>query len=358
MKNKHGFTMIEAMISMVVLAVVLIIVFVFLRAGLQHWIGGKSIIDVQNTAREIVSGKGNWRGMEGELRELSGILNAKPNPTDNLFYLLKDKIRFVGPVSIVNGADTICSTYFFSNDIQAIATGTIALQNYSGVTLITPGTDSLLQSIPGDINGDGTLTAAERDSSDDYARGGFMAGGGDAVIITDSNAVCNTRDRGDDVPVIAVGNTAGRGAILITPGPNGKLESVPGDTDGDGVTDVQNSNNFISSAVISYEYLPETNTIIRKINDTAPASRHLGPSVIAENVATFTLTYYGTDSTTIIPYGTYTQLPSIGLIEIQGTVSTEKKGGIGQSASRTVTYDTATFKTRIQPRALNPAYRR
>ncbi len=288
--------------------------------------------------------------MEGELQELSGILNARPEET--LIYLLKDKIRFVGPVSIVNGADTICSTYFRSNDIQTIATGTINLSDYNGVTLITMGTDSLLQSIPGDINGDGTLTATERDSADDYACGGFMAGGKDAVIITDKTAVCNTQARGDDVQITPIGCIAYMEEILITPGDNGILESVPGDSDGDGVTDVQNSNNFISSAVISYEYLPETKTIIRQINDTALASRHLGPSVIAENVATFTLTYYGTDSTTIIPYGTYTQLPSIGLIEIQGTVSTKKKGGVGKGTS------TATFKTRIQPRALNPAYRR
>lgn len=355
MKNKHGFTIIEAMISMGVLAIVMLIVFIFLKTGLQHWISGKSIVDVQNTAREIISGKGNWRGMEGELRELHSILNAKPEET--LIYLLKDKIRFIGPVSIVNGADTICSTYFRSNDIQTIATGTIKLQDS---TSITPGTDSLLQSIPRDRDGNGTLTSTERDAWDDYARGWFMATGKDAVIITDSSTVCNTKNRGDDVQVINVGITAGRGAILITPGNNGLLESVPGDTNGDGVTDVWNSNNFISSAVISYEYLPGTKTIIRKINDTALASnRHLGPSVIAENVATFTITYYGPDSSTrTISYGTYTQLPSIGLIEIQGTVSTEKKGGVGQSAYRPVTYDTATFKTRIQPRGLNPAYRR
>ncbi|MFH1562455.1 MAG: prepilin-type N-terminal cleavage/methylation domain-containing protein [Nitrospirota bacterium] len=352
MKNKHGFTIIEAMFSMVILAVVMIIVFLFLKAGLQHWLGGKSIVDIQETAKTIISGKGNWRGMEGELQELNCILNAKPS--ESQFYLLKDKIRFIGPVTIVNNTANRCLTYFRSDDIQIIGTSTTATIPINS-TLITPGTDSLLQSIPGDKDGDGTLTAGERDSSDDYARGWFMATGKDAVIITKSITICNTRARGDDVPLFDVGNIVGMGAILITPGDNGKLESVPGDTDGDGITDVQYSDNYISSAVISYEYLPGANTIIRKINDTdLDSKRHLGPSIIAENVATFTITYYGTDSTTIIPYGikTLDQVNSIGLIEIAGTVTTQKKGNVGKGTA------TATFKTKIQPRALNPAYRR
>ncbi|MEW6096388.1 MAG: prepilin-type N-terminal cleavage/methylation domain-containing protein [bacterium] len=361
MKNRHGFTIIEAIVSMGALAIILVIVFIFFITGLKHWLGGERIIDVQNIAREIISGKGNWRGMEGEVRELHCILNA--NPQDTQFHLRKDKIRFIGPVTIVNGLDTICSTLSIGDDFQTIGTGNITgLTETKGITLITAGTGGTLQSIPGDIDGDGTLTAIERINSDDYVRGGFMAGGGDAVIIMGNdtgNTTCYTRSHGDDVQVIPPGQLAGIGAILITPGNNGILESVPGDWNGDGdnedYSDYKNSNNIISSAVISYEYLPGTNTIVRKINGEKPDSkRHLGPSIIAENVATFTITYYGTDSVTIIPYGTVTlnQVNSIGLIEIQGIVSARKKGDVGKGTA------TATFKTKIQPRALNPAYRR
>lgn len=357
--NKYGFTIIEAMFSMGVLAIIMVIVFIFLISGLRHWIGEKPTIDVQDMAREIVSGKGNWRGMEGELREGHCILNA--NPEETQFYLRKDKIRFIGPLSIVNGVDTICSTLFRGDDIQTIGTGSITLSEYSGITLITAGTNGTLQSIPGDINGDGTVTATERTNADDYARGWLMAGGKDACIIIGNNTVdttCYTCARGDDVQVISVGQTAGIGAILITPGNDGILNSVPGDTNGDGDNedggDVRNSNNLISSAVISYEYLPGTKTIIRRINGEKPNSNHLGPSIISEDVATFTITYYGTNGTTIIPYGTVTiaQVNSIGLIEIQGTVTTHKRGDVGKATA------IATFKTRIQPRALNPAYRR
>lgn len=350
-KDNYGFTIIEAMISMCILAIIMVIVVVFLRTGFQHWIIGESVVDAQNIAREIISGRGNWRGMEGELRELHRILNAKPE--EDQFHLLKDKIRFIGPVSIVNGGDTICSTYFRPDDIQTIATGTV---KYSRAILITPGTDSLLQSIPGDINGDGTLTLTERRNSDDYARGLFMTTGENAIIITDRSGVCNTHKRGDDVQIIRVGGKAGREAILITPGNNGRLESIPGDINGDGVTDIRDSNNFISSAVISYEYLPEKKAIIRKIND-APLipHQHLGPSTIAKNVTGFTVVYYGTDSTRPIPYGTLTptQVSSIALIEIRGTVSVMRRDVLSG-----ITYETATFKTRIQPRALNPLYRR
>lgn len=320
--NKHGFTMIEAMFSMGVLAVIMAIVFTFLISGLRHWIGGKPTIDVQDTAREIVSGKGNWRGMEGELREGHCILNT--NPQETQFYLRKDMIRFIGPVSIVNGADNRCSTLFRGDDIQTIGTGTITLSKYTGITLITAGTNATLQSIPGDINGDGIVTTTEKNNVDDYARGWFMAGGKDACIIMGNNTadtICYTRARGDDVQVISVGQTAGIGAILITPGNDGILNSIPGDINGDGDNeddeDVRNSNNLISSAVISYEYLPGTKTIIRRINGEEPNSNHLGPSIIAEDVSTFTITYYGTNGVTTIPYGivTLAQVNSIGLID-------------------------------------------
>jgi hypothetical protein len=339
----------------------LTILCIFIRASLKSWLGGKPLAETQEIAREIISGKGNWRGMEGELRELYCILNAEPKDTHNLeFHLRKDKIRFIGPVSIVKGEDNICSTLArtTSDDIQIIATGTVNI----GIDIITPGIDRVLQSIPGDINGDGILTSDESQSSDDYAQGGLMAGGKDAVIIMGNDTTdttCYTSKCGDDVQVVPVGQTAGIGAILITPGDNGILESVPGDTNGDGNNegygDAQDTNNLITSAVICYEFLPGTNTIIRRINGDVPDSkRHLGPAIIAENVATFTITYYGTDGVTTIPYGTVTleQVNSIGLIEIQGTVTVKKRGYIGKGTA------TTTFKTKIQPRALNPIYRR
>lgn len=352
--NKEGYTLLETILSLTVLGIILGIVGVFFVAGLRHWIGGEPIVDIQNTVREIVTGKGAWRGMEGELRELHAILNTDAEKTQ--FQLRKDKIRFIGPVFIVNGDDNMCSTSSLGDDLQTIGTGIISLPVYQGINLITAGTNGTLQSIPGDINGDGTLTSTERISSDDYACGGFMATGKDAVIIagnTPDSAICYTHKRGDDVQIVPVGQTTGIQATLITPGNNGLLESIPGDTDGNGETDVQHPNNFISSAVISYEFLPGTNTIVRKINGEVPdTGRHAGPFIIAENVATFTITYYGTDGVTTIPYGTVTfeQINSIGLIEIQGAVSVVKKGAVGRG--------TATFKTRIQPRALNPAYRR
>jgi len=354
--NKHGYTVIETIISLAILLIILGIVLASFIAGLRHWIGGEPIVDIQNIARETVTGKGNWRGIESELRELHAILNAEPENTQ--FQLRKDKIRFVGMVAIINGSDNICSTFSLGDDLQIVGTGTISLPKYKGITLITVGTNGTLQSIPGDINGDGTLTSTERDNSDDYACGGFMCGGKDAVIIagtTPYGTICHTHKRGDDIQVVPVGQTTGIHALLISPGNNGILESVPGDLDGDGDTDVQHPNNFISSAIISYEFLPGTNTLIRKINDEKPnSSRHFGPSIIAKNVATFTITYYGTNGVTTIPYGTVPldQVNSIGLIEIQGTVTTLKKGGVGKGT------DTSTFKTRIQPRALNPAYRR
>lgn len=356
MNKKYGYTIIEALFSMAALLIILGIVIVFFVAGITHWRGGEMIVDIQNTAREIISGKGNWQGIESELRELHAILNAEPEKTQ--FQLRKDKIRFIGPVFIINETDKICSTFSLGDDIQTLGTGTISLSNYQGITLIITGTNGTLQSIPGDINGDGTLTSTEKSNSDDYACGMFMAGGKDAVIIAGgvTSGTCFTKKRGDDVQVVPVGQTTGINAILITPGNNGKMESVPGDTDGDGDTDIKNSNNFISSAVISYEFLPWTNTIIRQINGETPSlSRHSGPSIIAKNVATLTITYYGTNGVTTIPYGTVTQeqVNSIGLIEIQGAVTGyRKESDIGK---RTVT---TTFKTRIQPRALNPAYRR
>ncbi|MEW6607443.1 MAG: hypothetical protein AB1414_08320 [bacterium] len=360
MKNKQGFTIIEAIFSMIALAIILIIIIDFMRAGLRNWIGEQPFVNVQNTAREIVSGSGNWRGMESELREGQAILNADPDKT--AFYLRKDKIRFIGSVAIVNGIDSICSTLAYKDDIQSIGTGSIPLANRQDAILITVGTSGSLYSIPGDINGDGTATSAERDSSDDYARGWIRSCGKDAVILMGNNTVdtiCYTNSRGDDVQVVPAGNSTGIGKILITPGNNGILDSIPGDYNGDGdnedATDVRNSNNLISSAVISYEYLPGTNTIIRKINEDKPDSkRHLGPYLVAEDIATFTITYYGTDGVTTIPYGTVTldQVNSIGMIEIKGEVRTYPKGGVGKGTV------SATFQTKIQPRAINPAYRR
>jgi hypothetical protein len=359
MKNRHGFTIIEAIFSISILAIVIVILCVFIRASLKSWLAGQPLVDAQTISREIVSGKGNWRGMEGELRELYCILNANPENISN-FYLRSDKIRFIGPISIVKGEDNICSTlaHTDSDDIQLIGAGTVNI----GTDTIISGADGILQSIPGDINGDGILTADERQESDDYACGRLMAGGKDAVIIMGvdtSNLLCATQKCGDDEQIVPLGHTAGAGAVLITPGENGILESVPGDFNGDGDNeddeDGQNTNNFISSAVISYEFLPGTNTIIRKINEKAPDSaRHLGPSIIAKNVTDFKITYYETDGVTTIPYGSVTlaHINSIGLIEIQGTVSVRKKGYIGKGTA------TATFKTKIQPRALNPIYRR
>jgi len=354
--NKQGYTIIETIFSMGILLIIMGIVVVFFIAGLRHWKGGGPIVDVQNIVREIVTGKGNWRGMESELRELHAILNAEPKNTQ--FQLRKDKIRFIGAVAIINEADNMCSTFSLGDDLQIVGTGTISLPEYARITLITAGKNGILESIPGDINGDGRLTSTEIGNSDDYACGGFMGGGKDAVIIAGTapyGTISNTHKRGDDIQIVPVGQTTGIHALLITPGNNGILESVPGDIDGDGDSDVQNPNNFISSAIISYEFLPGTNTLLRKINDEEPKpGRHFGPSIIAENVATFTITYYGTDGVTTIPYGPVTldQVNSIGLIEIQGTVTTGKKGGVGKGTS------TSTFKTRIQPRALNPAYRR
>lgn len=352
--NKQGYTLLETIFSLAVLLVILCGVYIFLVTGIKHWIWQEPIVDIQNRVREIVSGKGAWRGMEGELHELHAILNAEPERTQ--FHLRKDKIRFIGPVFIVNGNDRRCSTFSLGDDLQTIGTGTISLPVYQGIKLICAGTNGTLQSIPGDINGDGRLTLIERNASDDYAAGGFMAGRKDAVIIAGNTpSICQTHKRGDDVQVVPVGQARGIHTILITPGENGILESIPGDRDGDGTTDVQNSNNFISSAVISYEFLRGTNTIVRQINGNVPnASRYLGPAIIAKDVSTFTLTYYGADGVTSIPYGTVTleQINSIGLIEIQGTVSVPKKGGVGKGTV------TATFKTKIQPRALNPAYRR
>lgn len=356
MNNKHGFTIIEAIFSIITLGIVLTILCIFIKAGLESWLGGEPLVETQEIAREIITGKGNWRGMDGELRELHCILNAQPNIHNSEFYLRKDKIRFIGPVAIVKGSDNVCSTLAKRNsdDIQLIGTGSVKL----GTDTISTGADGILQSIPGDLNGDGILTEDERRNSDDFVLGRLMAAGKDGVIINENapgGTVCYTHKRGDDVQIIPVGSPAGIGAILIDPGENGILESIPGDTDGDGDTDVQNPNNFITSAVISYEFLPGTNTIIRTINGEKPnPRRHLGPETIAKNVSSFTITYYGRDGITPLPYGTVTvdQVSSIALIEIQGTVTTQKKVKVGKGTV------TTTFKTKIQPRALNPIYRR
>lgn len=62
---------------------------------------------------------------------------------------------------------------------------------------------------------------------------------GDAVIVNGFDGLCDTQAVGDDVQVIPFGDPATDGAIVVTAGPNGELDSTPGSVAGAGGDDYQ-----------------------------------------------------------------------------------------------------------------------
>lgn len=66
-----------------------------------------------------------------------------------------------------------------------------------------------------------------------------------SVIRDGTDGVCDTMARGDDIQEVPIDATTAFGEILITPGANGVLESVPGDANGDGVIDRRNTDDHI-----------------------------------------------------------------------------------------------------------------
>lgn len=89
-------------------------------------------------------------------------------------------------------------------------------------------------------------TTADGDDDQDVPVGGFVDGrcvGGDDNEIAEPSAAGNGRvdtrvlQGSDDIQDIAFGEPAAPGEVIILPGPNGIIDSTPGDGDGDGLFD-------------------------------------------------------------------------------------------------------------------------
>lgn len=326
MKHKQGQTIIEMGICMVILAVILIGLYLIFMSGNKSWFEGESFLSVQQIVREVLRGKGAWRGMPAEIRTMHKIIGAFPDDPGTGTNLCRYKLRFVGETYIFAGnngrAETLCRTG--SDDIQLIDTGTT---NLSGTaTIILAGADGILQSIPGDLNGNGT-TVDDPQGWDDYT---------DALIIDGDNRVCNTTKSGDDIQEVLSGVACGKGDILISQGSDNKLQTLP------------NEDDFrVAPLVIGYEF--KDKMIYRTINDNPPDPEkgHIGPYIVAKNIESLEFHYLQSDGITEVLPGSVSQtmLTTITQIEIKGTSAITKKNGEILKAP---------FKTRIQPRAMNP----
>lgn len=109
------------------------------------------------------------------------------------------------------GGDGVASSIARDDDVQVVPVGAAVS---AGATIISPGPDGVIDSFPeGD---DKAIFPGQTGKADGIAE---PASGGDGRA--------NTHAVGDDVQRIAVGAPAAPNAVIIEPGPNGFIDSIP-----------------------------------------------------------------------------------------------------------------------------------
>jgi len=136
---------------------------------------------------------------------------------------------------IFAGPNGVAETKALGDDLQVEEPGTDGLNPRAVV--VSAGANGVLDSVPGDTDGDGVADA----DADDVAAVEMMEAiyepGGIIEPKTDGNGIADTLALGDDIQAVPVGSPAGPGEVIVLPGPNLAIDSTPNDSDGDGFAD-------------------------------------------------------------------------------------------------------------------------
>lgn len=319
-RHQKGFTLLEILIAMGIIGVIIMVMGSVFIGATKLWLSSNVHMNAQQRARDVLSGNPHlkvltraenveWHGILNELQDMVILLPSTVGGTPTF---TADTIRFATEAYIQYGTNTLCNS-------TPTTTGTI-----SDIQIGTSGAISDICIIHGR---DGKFRSA--------------AGGDDRLyghIIRGPDGTSSTVKR--SIPIVTddvVRDNLGTESILIAPGNDNLLQSVLGDSTGDGVPDGTSPDEYIVGDVISYSFNPTARTITRMVNDNSATS-----IIIGKDISVFSLSYSDVAGLPVTYPGVVKQIG--GTI----TVSIPKKSG--------AEYTNYTLPFNVSPRKLNAAF--
>lgn len=136
---------------------------------------------------------------------------------------------------ILAGPNGVAETKALGDDLQVEEPGTDGLKPRAVV--ISAGGNGVLDSVPGDTDGDGVADAGTDDAAAVESIEAIYEAGGIMEPPDGGNGIADTLAVGDDIQAVPVGSPAGPGEVIVLPGWNLTIDSTPNDSDGDGNPD-------------------------------------------------------------------------------------------------------------------------